>query len=77
MIQLVDLKTQYNSIKEEINEVIWRVLDTNSFIMDEELNKFEEKFALFCNTKYAIGVANGSDALILALRACGIGKSNI
>ena len=77
MIQLVDLKTQYNSIKEEINEVIWRVFDTNSFIMGEELNKFEEKFALFCNTKYAIGVANGSDALILALRACGIGKSNI
>ncbi len=40
--------------------------------MGEELERFEEEFALFCNTKYAIGVANGSDALILALKVCGI-----
>ena len=44
--------------------------------MGEELKKFEEEFALFCNTKYAIGVANGSDALILALIACGISKGD-
>ncbi|MBA7530924.1 dTDP-3-amino-3,4,6-trideoxy-alpha-D-glucose transaminase [subsurface metagenome] len=76
MIPLVDLKAQYNSIKTEIDNAIQRVLDNTSFIMGDELKKFEEEFALFCNTKYAIGVANGSDALILALRACGIGKGD-
>jgi len=76
MIPFVDLKAQYNSIKNEIDEAIQRVLNTTSFIMGEELIKFEEEFALFCNAKYAIGVANGSDALILALRACGISEKD-
>lgn len=76
MIPLVDLKAQYNSIKTEIDNAIQGVLDSTSFIMGEELERFEEEFALFCNTKYAIGVANGSDALILALRACGIGEDD-
>ena len=76
MIPFVDLKAQYNSIKDEIDEVIQRVLDTTSFIMGEELIKFEEEFASFCNVKYTIGVANGSDALILALIACGIGEGD-
>ena len=76
MIPLVNLKAQYNSIKTEIDNAIQSILDSTSFIMGEELEKFEEEFALFCNTKYAIGVANGSDALILALRACGISKDD-
>jgi len=76
MISLVDLKAQYNSIKTEIDNAIQGVLDSTSFIMGEELERFEEEFALFCNTKYAIGVANGSDALILALRACSITKGD-
>ena len=76
MIPFVDLKAQYNSIKYEIDEAIQKVLDTTSFIMGEELRKFEEEFARFCDVKYAIGVANGSDALILALRACGISEGD-
>ena len=76
MIPFVDLKAQYDSIKDEIDDAIQRVLDTTSFIMGEELERFEEEFALFCNTKHTIGVANGSDALILALRACGIGEGD-
>ena len=76
MIPFVDLKAQYDSIKDEIDEAIQNVLNNTSFIMGEELERFEEEFALFCNTKHAIGVANGSDALILALRACGIGKGD-
>ncbi len=74
MIPFVDLKAQYDSIKDEIDEAIQNVLNNTSFIMGEELKKFEEEFAQFCDVKYATGVANGSDALILALRACGIGK---
>jgi dTDP-4-amino-4,6-dideoxygalactose transaminase len=72
MIPLVDLKAQYKSIKEEIDEAIKKVLNSTSFIMGEELSKFEEEFASFCNVKHAIGVANGSDALFLALKASGI-----
>jgi len=73
MIPFVDLKAQYDSIKDEIDNVIQNVLDNTNFIMGEELKKFEVEFARFCDVKYAIGVANGSDALILALKACGIG----
>ena len=76
MIPFVDLKAQYDSIKDEIDNAIQNVLNTTSFIMGEELKKFEEEFAWFCDVKYAIGVANGSDALILALRACGIGEGD-
>ena len=76
MIPFVDLKAQYDSIKDEIDEAIQKVLNNTSFIMGEELIKLEEEFSSFCNTKYAIGVANGSDALILALRACGISKGD-
>ncbi len=76
MIPFVDLKVQYDSIKDEIDDAIQNVLNTTSFIMGEELKKFEEEFASFCNTKFAIGVANGSDALILALKACEIGEGD-
>ncbi len=76
IIPLVDLKDQYDSIKEEIDEAIQSVLNTTSFIMGEELEKFEEEFSRYCNVKYAIGVANGSDALILALKACDIGEGD-
>jgi len=76
MIPFVDLKAQYDSIKDEIDGAIQNVLDNTSFIMGEELEKFEEEFVSFCNTKFTIGVANGSDALILALRACGISKGD-
>ena len=72
MIPFVDLKAQYDLIKDEIDEAIQNVLNNTSFIMGEELKKFEEEFAQFCDVEYAIGVANGSDALILALKACGI-----
>ena len=76
MIPFVDLKAQYDLIKDEIDEAIQNVLNNTSFIMGEELKKFEVEFARFCDVKYAIGVANGSDALILALRACGIGEGD-
>ena len=76
MIPFVDLKAQYNSIKKKIDEAIQNVLNNTSFIMGKELREFEKEFAQFCDVKYAIGVANGSDALILALRACGIGEGD-
>jgi dTDP-4-amino-4,6-dideoxygalactose transaminase len=71
-IPLVDLKIQYLSIKREIDEEIQKVLDNCNFIMGEEVKKFEEEFANYCNAKYVIGTSNGTDALFLALKAIDI-----
>ncbi len=71
-IPLSDLKSQYQSIKNEINQKVLDVLENSEFILGENVKKFEEEFANFCGVKYGVGVGNGTDALYLALRACGI-----
>lgn len=75
-ISFVDLKSQYNSIRDEIAVAVQDVLDSCSFIGGEPLAVFEQEFADYCNTKYAVGVANGTDALHLALRALGVGEGD-
>lgn len=72
MIPFVDLKTQYQSLKNDINEAIAGVLEKTNFILGESVAKFEEDFASFCASKYCIGVSSGTDALYLALRVLGI-----
>lgn len=72
----VDLKIQYRLIKKEINKAISEVLKKSRFILGEKVKKFEEEFAKFCNVKYVIGVGNGTDALYLSLKACGIGDGD-
>ena len=71
-IPLVDLKAQYNSIKDEIDEAIYRVVEDGQFILGPEVEAFENEMAAYCDTKFAIGVASGTDALLLALLACDI-----
>ena len=71
-IPLVDLKAQYNLIKDEINEAIQRVIQAGQFILGPEVKAFEEEIASYCGTRFAIGVASGTDALHLALLACGV-----
>lgn len=71
-IPLVDLKAQYLSIKEEIDEAIQKVLNKCNFIMGDEVKLFEEELASFCSAKYAVGVSSGTDALLLALKAINI-----
>ena len=68
-IPLVDLKAQYVTIKEEIDEAIQNILDTTSFINGKPVKNFEENLAQFCNCKHAIGLSSGSSALFLALKA--------
>ena len=75
-IPLVDLKTQYQNIKPEIDGAIRRVIDNTSFIMGKEVAQFEEAFAEFCEAKYAVGVSSGTGALFLALLAHGIGPGD-
>jgi dTDP-4-amino-4,6-dideoxygalactose transaminase len=73
MIQLIDLKAQYLSMKPEIDSAIQRVLDNGSFILGQEVSTFESHVAEYCGVKYAIGVGSGTDALYLALVAYNIG----
>jgi dTDP-4-amino-4,6-dideoxygalactose transaminase len=72
IIQMTDLRAQYSSIKDEIDASIQRVLDAGQFILGPEVSGFENEMAEYCGTKYAVGVASGTDALQLALLACGI-----
>jgi len=71
-VPLVDLKVQYNLIKTEIDVAISGVLERGQFILGPEVKAFEDEMAAYCGTKYAVGVASGTDALHLALLACGI-----
>jgi len=71
-LPLVDLKTQYNSIKEEIKKEIDDVLENTEFILGRKVRSFEEKFADYCNKKYAVCLNSGTSALHLALIASGI-----
>ena len=68
----LDLTTQYKSIKKEINAAIISVLDSGIVINGENVKKIENTLAKYSNTKCGIGVANGSDAIYIALKALGI-----
>jgi len=71
-IPFVDLHSEYREIQSEISRGINRVLEQSAFIMGEDVQLFERAFANYCQAKYAIGVANGTDALMLALKAVGV-----
>jgi dTDP-4-amino-4,6-dideoxygalactose transaminase len=75
-IPFVDLKSQYESIKGEIDKAISTVILQTAFIGGPHVKNFEEAFAKFCNVKYCIGVGNGTDAIFIALRSLGIGKGD-
>ena len=76
MIPLVDLKAQYASIKPEIDLAIQHVLEETDFIGGSAVREFEAAFASYCGTRTVVGLANGTDALQIALLACGIGDDD-
>jgi dTDP-4-amino-4,6-dideoxygalactose transaminase len=75
-IPLLDLVAQYQTIKSEIDAAIQRVLDSGRFILGDEVSSFEEEMADYLGVSHAIGVASGTDALILTLRALEIGEGD-
>jgi dTDP-4-amino-4,6-dideoxygalactose transaminase len=75
-IPLLNLEAQHRPIREEILAAVTRVIDSQQFILGEEVRKLEEEIAGYCRTAYAIGCASGSDALFLALAALGIGPGD-
>jgi dTDP-4-amino-4,6-dideoxygalactose transaminase len=68
-VPFFDLKRQYEPIKEEIKDSMNNVIDSQRFIMGEAVEEFEDNISKYCNCKHAIGVASGTDALLLAIRA--------
>ncbi len=76
MIPFVDLKAQYRSIAPEIDAAIESVIADTAFVGGKYLAQFEASFAEFCQARHCIGVANGTDALFLALKGAGIGRGD-
>ena len=76
IIPLLDLPAQYQGIKTEIDTAIQRVLESGHFILGEEVAALEKEVAAYLGVQHGVGVASGTDALILALRALGIGPGD-
>jgi dTDP-4-amino-4,6-dideoxygalactose transaminase len=75
-IPLVDLKTQYQGIKQEVMAEIGAALDGMQLFLGKNVQTVEAEFAAYCGTKYAIGVGSGTDALHIAIRGLGIGAGD-
>lgn len=73
MIPFLDLKAPYLELKQELDEAIARVVSSGWYIGGSEVDQFERDYATYCGANHAIGVANGLDALHLALRAMDVG----
>lgn len=75
-IPLLDLVAQYHSIKDEMDEAVLGVLESGRFILGPNVSALEQEVAAYLNVTHAIGVASGTDALVLALRALGVGQDD-
>lgn len=75
-IPLVDLRAQYQTIKHEVMASFEDVLEHMRLFLGPQCQAFEQEFATYCGCQYGVGLSNGTDALALALRACGIGPGD-
>ncbi|MFA6078627.1 MAG: DegT/DnrJ/EryC1/StrS family aminotransferase [Candidatus Omnitrophota bacterium] len=73
---LLDLKAQYKTIKRDVNKAVSMIMEEQSFILGKEVEELEKEIAAYCGTKYAVGVASGTDAIQLALKAAGVGPGD-
>jgi dTDP-4-amino-4,6-dideoxygalactose transaminase len=75
-LAFLDLKAQYATIRQEVTEAVTRTLDSQQFILGPEVTALENELAEIIQCKYAIACASGTDALVLALHALGIGRGD-
>src|SRR5438105_1404855 len=75
-IPLVDLQAQYRTIKQDVLSAIEETLESMQLFLGPQTQAFERDFATYCDCRYGVGVATGTDALALALRACDIGEGD-
>jgi len=71
-IPLIDLRAQHRELQAEMLSAVQQVLDSAAFVMGPNVRAFEDEMAAFCGVRHAVGVASGTDALTLSLRAVGI-----
>ncbi len=76
MIPFNNFKKEQSIIGAEVSKVIQRVLNSGSYILGEETEKFETEFSKYVGTKFGIGVNSGSDALYLAVKALGFSQDD-
>lgn len=75
-VPFIDLVAQYQTIRDEVREAVDRCFETQHFILGEEVTLLEQEIAQYCDARHAIGCASGTDALILALMALGVGPGD-
>lgn len=75
-VPLLDLQAQYATIKDKVLNAVGEVLESQRFIMGTHVDELEKEIAKMCGVPYAIGVASGTDALLLALKALGVGPGD-
>src|SRR2546426_1781425 len=75
-VPLVDLQAQYRTIKQDVLSAIEETLESMQLFLGPQTQAFERDFATYCDCRYGVGVASGTDALTLALRACDIGQGD-
>ena len=75
-IVLLDLKAQYAAIRDEIAAEITRICDDQTFVLGEPVARLEREIAAYCDARHGVGCASGSDAILLALRALGVGTGD-
>ncbi|HJQ69340.1 MAG TPA: DegT/DnrJ/EryC1/StrS family aminotransferase [Blastocatellia bacterium] len=76
VVPMLDLKAQHQGISAEVEAAVKSVLESQQFILGPEVRELESEIAAYCECSYAIGCASGSDALLLALMACGVGEGD-
>jgi dTDP-4-amino-4,6-dideoxygalactose transaminase len=76
LVPFLDLKTQYQRIKPEIDAAVMRVIDSAQFVLGPEVAAFEGRFASYCDVKHCLAVSSGTSALHLALLAAGVGAGD-
>jgi len=75
-VALLDLRAQYASIRHDIDAALQRVLESQRFILGDEVSSLEQEMSDYLGVSHAVGVASGTDALLLALRAAGVGPGD-
>jgi dTDP-4-amino-4,6-dideoxygalactose transaminase len=75
-VPLLDLNRQYLTIKDKLDAAVMKVFKHNKFILGPEVAQLEERIAALSGVKFGVGVASGTDALLLSLKAAGIGPGN-
>jgi dTDP-4-amino-4,6-dideoxygalactose transaminase len=75
-VPLLDLQAQYGTIKDRVRTAVDEVFESQRFVLGSQVSALEEEIARFCGVRFAVGVASGTDALLLSLKALGVGPGD-